>query len=111
MSEKPEQNEGYLETCGMTAELVHAASSRPERPAFRFPPTEIALVASVVDVGQLLCINDAARILLDELLSETKRRGLADYPTALMLRSALEMFDVPIVVVSLSELGLKVGRA
>jgi hypothetical protein len=75
-------------------------------PKFRFPPPEIALIASIVDVGKYLARNTVAHQLLKELMKECDRLKLGDYPTAMMLRVCLEEHNVPIEYVPFDELGI-----
>ena len=65
-------------------------------PEFQFPPPDIALIASIADCGKYLARNETARVVLRELMSECDRLQLGDYPTAMMLRVALEELDIPI---------------
>lgn len=97
---------GYTATCEMTDELVRRA--RGAGPRFRFPPRKVALLASVADVGARLAQNQAALDLVAELIAETGRRKLGDYPTIMMLRATLELNGIPIKFVPLAELGLSV---
>lgn len=96
--------DGYRETCEMTMDVVERAKS--SGPKFRFPPRDVALIASISDVGGRLAENTAAAELLAALEAETLRRKLADFPTAMMLRGALELTGIPIRFVSLEEFGL-----
>jgi hypothetical protein len=89
----------------MTDDVVKRA--RGTGPRFRFP-RKIALIASITQIGPKLAENAAALELLAELEAETKRRGLADVPTAMMLRAALELNGIPIKFVPLSALGFSV---
>lgn len=99
--------EGYDATIRMTAELVEHAKIFGSMPvSFAFPPREIGLIASVADVGEKLARNDAARALVRTLIEETKRRRLADYPTVMMLRAALDFHGIPVLELPLDELGL-----
>ena len=75
-------------------------------PEFQFPPPEIALLASVADVGKYLARNETARVVIRELMSECDRLKLGDYPTAMMLRVCLEEHDIPIKWVAFDELGI-----
>lgn len=97
---------GYVAAAKMTDELVRRA--RGTGPRFRFPPRKMALGASLADVGERLAVNAAARELLAELDAEWRRRGLADGPTAMMLRAALELNGIPVRFVPLAELGLSI---
>jgi hypothetical protein len=97
--------EGYTATCAMTDELVRRA--RGSGPRFRFP-RKVALIASITEIGPRLAQNAAALELLAELEAETKRRGLADVPTVMMLRATLELNGIPIRFVPLAELGLSI---
>lgn len=104
MNDAKEPPAGYTATCAMTDELVKRA--RIAGPRFRFPPRKVALFASIADVGKRLAQNAAALELIAELEAETHRRKLADFPTVMMLRAALEVNGVPIRFVPLAELGL-----
>lgn len=100
--------ESYETGARLTFELVGRfkifGSGRPE---FAMPPRELALIASLADVGKQLARNDAARELLSQILKECDRRKLDDYPTVMMLRTALEHYGIPITWVAFEELGLK----
>jgi hypothetical protein len=95
----------YERTCNMTHRLVGRFKDRC--PLFAFPDREVALIASVADIGEKLARNDAARELVAKLLSETKVLGLPDYPTTLMLLVCLEDHCIPIQRVEFHELGLE----
>lgn len=75
-------------------------------PEFQFPPPDVALIASIADVGQYLARNETARVVIRELMTECDRLQLGDYPTAMMLRVALEELDIPIKWVAFHELGI-----
>jgi hypothetical protein len=75
-------------------------------PEFQFPPPDIALIASIADVGKYLARNETARVVIRELMSECDRLQLGDYPTAMMLRVCLEQLDIPIKWVPFAELGI-----
>lgn len=75
-------------------------------PEFQFPSPDIALIASIADCGKYLARNEAARVVIRELMSECDRLQLGDYPTAMMLRVALEELDIPIKWVEFHELGI-----
>lgn len=75
-------------------------------PEFQFPPPEIALLASVADVGKYLARNETARVVIRELMSDCDRLKLGDYPTAMMLLVCLEEHDIPIKRVPFEELGI-----
>lgn len=79
----------------------------PGRPEFAFPPRDIALIASLKDVGDKLCRNDAARELLQLLLSACDHRKIGDYPTVMMLRAVLDLRGIPFTIVPFAELGLE----
>ncbi len=98
---------GYLAAAAMTDELVRRA--RGTGPRFRFPPRNMALGASLADVGERLALNDAALALLAELAAESTRRKLDDGPTAMMLRAALELNGIPVRFVPLAELGFSIA--
>lgn len=105
---KDARAESYERGCQITFNIVRDWTG--ERPLFAFPPKEIALLADLGDVGQRLCRNEGARQLLAHLLKRCRERtGMA--PTAMMLRVVLEELKIPVEHVSLSELGLPVGRA
>jgi len=76
-------------------------------PEFAFPPRHIALIASLKDIGDKLCRNDAAREMLQLLFAACDYRKLSDYPTAMMLRVALDAAGIPITFVPFEELGIK----
>jgi hypothetical protein len=95
----------YDEGANLTYELV--GRFKAFAPLFAMPPKEIALLASLADVGKTLARNGAAHWLVDELLTECDRRRLSDYPTVMMLRITLEMHNIPIMVVPFAELGIK----
>lgn len=97
---------GYLAACEMTDEVVR--QRRASGPKFRFPRREVALVASIADVGETLAENEAARALIATLILETRRRNLDDFPTTMMLRVALEANGLPIRWVPFEELGFAV---
>lgn len=97
---------GYDATCAMTDELVRRFKATG--PKFVFPPRNIALIASVIDVGVKLAQNGAARDLVAELIAETRRRKICDYPTVMMLRTTLELNGIPIKFVPLDKLGFSV---
>lgn len=65
-------------------------------PEFQFPPRDVALIASIADVGKYIARNETARVVLRELMAECDRLKLPDYPTAMMLRVCLEELDIPI---------------
>lgn len=79
----------------------------PGRPEFVFPPPEVAIIGSIVDVGDKLARNDAARELIARLIKEFDRRKMKDYPTVMMLKICLEKHGIPIKTVPFEELGLK----
>lgn len=90
----------------MTDELVRRA--RAAGPKFRFPPEQMPLIASIADVGHMLAENEAAHRLLDDLMAETGKRKMRDFPTVAMLEAALCLNGIPIRRVSLEELGFSV---
>lgn len=77
------------------------------RPEFWFPPREIALLASIADVGKNIARNDAARELIAQLMKECDRRKLNDYPTVMMLLTALDYHGIPFKHVPFEELGIR----
>lgn len=81
-----------------------------EVPRFAFPPAEIALIADLRDIGEQLARNDSARGLVAELVRWVVERT-GEAPTAMMLLMSLEVAEIPIERVALSELGLNVGIA
>lgn len=95
---------GYEETCQMTWELVSAWTTFHGAPAFAYPPAGIALIAALPDVKRMLTRNDSARMLCDALAAETKRRRLADEPTAMMILVSLQQAEIPIERVALQRL-------
>lgn len=79
---------GYDRTVEMTLELVERAKIFSDGPiVFRMLSWETPLLASLADCGEKLAESPAALELVRELLAETKRRQLADAPTAVMLRA------------------------
>ncbi len=100
--------EGYAKAAELTYRLLLAF--RYQEPRFAFPPKEIALIADLRDVAERLARNDSARAVLALVIHHcVKETGQA--PTAMMLRICLEEAEIPIETVSLSDLGLSVGRA
>lgn len=99
---------GCEATCDMTYEVVRRFHLLHTQARFAFPPREIALLASLADIGHRLCRNGNARALVNELLAESTRRGHRDFPTAMMLRVVLDQLGISWEPVPLSELGLKV---
>ena len=79
-------------------------------PLFRFPPQDIALSADLEQVGEHLATNKSARRLL-RLLVDRCNTELGHAPTAVMLEAALVHFKIPIVRVSLEELGFEIVPA
>jgi hypothetical protein len=75
-------------------------------PEFQFPTPDIALIASIADVGKYIARNETARVVLREAISECDRLKLDDVPTAMMLRICLEQLDIPIKWVPFAELGI-----
>lgn len=92
----------------MGAELTFRVLERFKMfgPEFQFPPREIALLASVADVGKYLARNETARVVIRELMGECDRLKLGDYPTAMMLLVCLEEHDIPIKWVPFDSLGI-----
>lgn len=99
---------GYSATCEMTDELVRRFKAAG--PRFVFGPRDVALIGSLADFGVRLAQNAAARDLVAELLAETRRRKLADCPTVMMLRAALELNGIPIRFGPLEDLGLSAAK-
>jgi hypothetical protein len=87
----------------LTFQVVGAYKVR--EPLFRFPQ-DVALIASIADIGDKLCVNTAARDLVAFLLAECQRRGLSDFPTAMMLRASLELHQMEVQWVPFGELGI-----
>jgi hypothetical protein len=77
-------------------------------PLFAFPPADVALIASMADVGEKLARNEAAKVLLVDMLHEFDRKKMGDYPTVMMLKIILQDQKVPILTVPFEELGLNV---
>lgn len=100
---------GYEATCTMTIELVER--HKGNRPEFQLPPSQIAFMASLADIGIRIACNAAALDLIADLMRETGRRQLRDFPTAMMLELALEHHGIAIKRVSLGELGIGIGIA
>lgn len=75
-------------------------------PEFAMPPREVALLASLTDVGKYLARNDVARSLLLALEAECLRRKLEDFPTAMMLRVALEHHGIEPQWMPFDQLGI-----
>jgi hypothetical protein len=104
---------GYLAACELTDEVVghYKAAFKPlldrgvNVPDFVFGPPDVAIAASLADVGYRLVRNTEARRLLVKLLEESERRNI-DYPTVMMLQAALEMHGIRYARVSLEELRL-----
>ncbi len=105
MSENARKRRSYDKGCAMVYELV--ARWKPRAPAFRFPPRDLAFIASLADCGEQLATNAAACELVAEILAEALRRRLDDVPTAMMLRASLELQQIPISHVAFAELGIK----
>ena len=104
MAKSRNDERGYNETCQMAFELISAWPIFHGAPAFAFPPPGIALIAALPDVKRMLTRNDSARFLCDALAAETKRRGLRDEPTAMMILVSLEEAKIPIERVALQQL-------
>jgi hypothetical protein len=76
-------------------------------PMFAMPPKEIALIASIDEIGEYLVRNDSARELVGMLVREFKGRKQVDCPTVMILRACLDMYGIPInYVSSFEELGI-----
>ncbi len=95
----------YNAGANLTFEIVGAYKVRA--PRFRFPPEGVALIASIADVGDNLCVNSSARDLVAYLLAECKRRKLGDFPTVMMLQVCLEMHGLEVDRVPFEDLGIK----
>jgi hypothetical protein len=83
------------DTYNAGAELTYklVCAWKEEKPAFSFPPRDVALIADLRDCGELLARNDTARRLVALLIEHcVKETGQA--PTAMMLRVSLEMAGV-----------------
>jgi len=103
------RGDDYNAGANLTYEIVGAYKIRA--PRFRFPPRDIALIASIADVGDNLAVNTAARDLVAFLIAECDRRKLGDYPTVMMLRTCLEMHRVEIDFVPFEDLGIAGGAS
>lgn len=78
---------------------------RELEPLFALPPKNVALIASVLEVGRYIARNQAARTMLLAVASETHRRSLPE-PTVMMLRVALEHHGIEPLYVPLASLGI-----
>jgi len=100
-------NDTYDRGAELTFQIVGAYKIRA--PRFRFPHPEIALIASIADVGDKLCVNPAARDLVAFLMAECDRQKLGDYPTVMMLRASLEMHRIDVDYVPIEDLNIVAG--
>lgn len=100
--------DGYEQTAQITVDMV--GRYKPFGPEFVMPLREVAIIASIADVGASLARNHIARDLVATLIAECIQRGLADVPTVMMLRIALEHNHVPFKEVPFDELGIAVQR-
>lgn len=76
-------------------------------PLFAMTSKEIAILASIKNVGHQLARNTAAHELINRLCEEADRREYGDYPTVMMLRLCLEKYEIPIQELPFQELGIK----
>lgn len=77
-----------------------------ERPRFRFPPRDIAVLGSMKDIGYRLALNETARELVAGWLELKEALGLNDYATVMMVRTALDMTGIEWETCGLTDLGL-----
>jgi hypothetical protein len=96
----------YQDCADRLDKMVAALAVHAEAPRFAFPPPEIALLAGVDQVGHRLARNETAHALVEAV---KLRFTIAEMPTVMMLRAILELREIPIDFVSLSELGLSEG--
>lgn len=105
-----EPPEGYARTAEATLNVIRGwlAANVERHPEFAMLPKDMAFAVSLADAGHRFARNDAAHELID-LLSRMKADfGLADHPTYMMLRVALDMVGVQYQIVGLSDLGFAV---
>jgi len=102
------REETYELGARLTYALIRDWCKHDARPTFRFPPREYALLADLRDIGDRLAVDDSARRLVKHLV-ETVVAGTGQAPTAMMLRVILDDLGIPILWVSLEQLGLGVA--
>lgn len=75
-------------------------------PEFQLPTRDVALIASLADVGKYIARNEAARVVIREAMSECDRLQLGDYPTTMMLDVCLQELGIAVKRVAFEELGI-----
>ncbi len=112
MSQRSRDKRSYLRAAALTADAVAAFKAHPppdlgEPPDFVFP-AGVALGMSIVDVGDYIAKNTAARVLVIyvcEIFLQRSRGPVVHYPTVTMLQAALDLNGIPSRLVPLSEMG------
>ena len=73
------------------------------KPAFRLPPKDVYVIATIIDVAGAICANDDATSIVHDLDNGEN--------TIAMLDAACQMCGVPVERVSLEQLGLRIPAA
>lgn len=96
----------YETTCErMAKELVKWGQTHGRAPRFRLPEKEIALIAVLVDVRDLVAGDDEARVLLDRMTAiGLEVGGPNGHPTVNMLRAICDYLGCPYERIGMAEI-------